>query len=284
MVKIIVNTTFRDFTGSENDKMQINFIKSLKRQTMQDFMLVVTIFDEVNVENIVQSMLGDQCFFIHDEMQGNYKFSLSKTFMNGVDYGLQNHADVILDCSSDIILQSNFLEIVANNCSAYFAGISHPNIFLNKTSAGKRMFEYGEINKGIDARFFSLDLFRDKHVYSLMKKYPSYDYGAGIEIQLCCIGIKYAKKCYNIFPESKVIKMENDRGVVSGVQNSFMREGYKRNLPTVMLFMQSEGILTGSGLSLVEINLKYKPTKKHFKYRLFFAKEYFNHKLKKQNA
>lgn len=277
MAKIIVNTTFRDFMGNENDKMQINFVKSLQKQTMQDFMLVVTIFNEANVENIIRSMLGKQCFFIHDEMKGNYKFSLSKTFMNGVDYGLQNHADIILDCSSDIILQSNFLEVVANNCTAYSAGISHPNIFMNRTSVGERMFEYGKINKGIDARYFSLDLFKDEHIHSLMNKYPSYDYGAGIEIQLCCIGIKYAKKCYNIFPESKVIKTENDRGDAMGVQNSFMREGFKRNLPTVLRFKQSEKILTDFGSDLVEINLKYKPTKKRLKYRLFFAKEYISH-------
>lgn len=30
MPRIIVNTTFRDFTGDMNDEMQINFLKSLK--------------------------------------------------------------------------------------------------------------------------------------------------------------------------------------------------------------------------------------------------------------
>lgn len=275
MAKIIVNTTFRDFTGNENDKMQINFIKSLKRQTTQDFMLVVTIFNEVNVEETVQSMMGNQCVFIYDEMNGNYKFSLSKTFMNGVDYGLQNNADIILDCSSDIILQSNFLEVVAKNCCENSAGICHPNIFFSKTSAGERVFEYGKISRGIDARYFSLDLFRNNHVYDLMKKYPSYNYGAGIEIQLCCIGIKYAKKHYNIFPESKVIKIENDRGGAKGVRNSFMREGHRRNMPTVMRFMKSERI-QAELLRLEIINKRYKPTKNCMQYRLFFADEYFN--------
>lgn len=276
MAKIIVNTTFRDFMGSANDKMQINFIKSLRRQTMQDFILVVTIFDETNVEKTVQSLLGDQCAFIYDEMKGNYKFSLSKTFMNGVDYGLQNHAEIILDCSSDIILQSNFLEVVANNCGEYSAGISHPNIFMNKTNTGERVLEYGKINMGIDARYFTLDLFRDKHVYNLMNKYPSYDYGAGIEMQLCYIGIKYAKKHYNIFPESKVIKIENDRGGARRVASSFIRAGRRRNMPTVRRFMESEKI-SDDYMSLTAINMKYRPTKRYLKYRLLFSKEYFNY-------
>lgn len=275
MSKIIVNTTFRDFKGNENDRMQINFLKSLQRQTMQDFMLVVTIFNEGNVEEIVQSMLGNQCVFIYDEMNGNYKFSLSKTFMNGVDYGLQNNADILLDCSSDIILQSNFLEVVAKNCCENSAGICHPNIFLNKTSAGKRVFEYGEISKGIDARYFSLDLFRNNHVYDLMNKYPSFDYGAGIEMQLCCIGIKYAKKRHNIFPESKVLKVENDRGGAKGVFDYLLREGVKRNIPTVKQFMKSEG-MPFDNVDLVGINKRYKPTKNWMQYRLFFADEYFN--------
>ena len=74
MAKIIVNTTFRDFTGGINDKMQINFIKSLKRQTMQDFILVVTIFGEHNVEDTIRPILGDKCTFIFDEMEGDYRF------------------------------------------------------------------------------------------------------------------------------------------------------------------------------------------------------------------
>ena len=279
MAKIIVNTTFREFTGSINDKMQINFIKSLKRQTMQDFMLVVTIFGEHSVEGIVRSMLGDKCTFIYDEMKGNYKFSLSKTFMNGVDYGLHNHSDIILDCSSDIILQRNFLEAVEKRCGKHEAGISHPNIFIEISETEKRTLKYGKLSQGVDARFFSLDIFRDRYVYNLMKKYPSYDYGAGIELQLCCIGIKYAKRCSNIFLESKVLKVENDRGGVSGKRNSFMREGIKRNTPTVKRFMKSEG-LSDDYRSLEKINELYIPTKAYFKYKLLFAKEILRYKFR----
>ena len=277
MAKIIVNTTFRDFTGGINDKMQLNFIKSLKRQTMQDFILVVTIFGEHNVEDTIRPMLGDKCIFIYDELEGNYRFSLSKTFMNGVDYGLKNYADILLDCSSDIILQRNFLEVVAKRCGKYEAGISHPNIFMEKTKTGELAFKCGKISKGIDIRYFSLDIFKDKHVYSLMKKFPSYDYGAGIEKQMCCIGIKYAKRCSNISMESKVLKVENDRGGASGKKNSFMREGEKRNTPTVIRFMKSEG-LSNDYMDLAKINESYIPTKDYLKYKLIFVREIIKYK------
>ena len=46
MPQIILSTTFRDFDKSMNDRMQMRFLHSLKSQTFQDFILVVTVFDE----------------------------------------------------------------------------------------------------------------------------------------------------------------------------------------------------------------------------------------------
>ena len=277
MARIIISTTFRDFEKNENGKMQLNFLKSLSKQTMKDFVLVVTVFNEKNVKRIVRKMLGSKCYFIDDTMEGNYKFSLSKTFMNAVDYGLKTEADIILDCSSDIVLQKNFLEKVDKRCSSCCAGISHPNIFCNGTG-----LEYGKISRGIDARFFSLDLFRNEHIYNLLNEFPSYDYGAGIETELCCIGIKYAKKCINIFPESKVLKIENVRdgkNSARGVISSFMREGTRRNIPIVLQFMKSEH-MKKDYRQLVEINKKYIPTKGRIRYWCFFIKEYWEYMMK----
>ena len=85
MPRVVVNTTFRDFTGDINDEMQIKFLKSLRRQTFQDYILVVSVFYEKRVETVVRSILGDRCTFIYDACEGNYRFSLSKTFKNGID-------------------------------------------------------------------------------------------------------------------------------------------------------------------------------------------------------
>lgn len=281
MAKIIVNTTFREFAGDKNDKMQIAFLRSLQRQTMQDFILVVSIFGEQKVAKTVRTILQEKCVFVYDNEYGKkYQFSLSKTFLNGVDYGLQHNAEILLDCSSDIILQKNFLEVMAKYCTSFSAGISHPNIFMQITKNGEKLFYPGKINRGIDARFFSLDIFKNEHVYGLLKKFPSYDYGAGIEKELCCIAIKYAKKRYNIFMESRVLKVENDRDGVTGKVTAFMREGNKRNIPTVIRFMESEN-LSSNYIYLAEINGKYRITRYVLLYHIFFAKELIQHRLGK---
>ena len=280
MPRIIVNTTFRDFTGDMNDEMQINFLKSLKRQTFQDYILVVSVFYEKQVETAVKAVLGDKCAFIYDSCEGNYRFSLSKAFKNGVDYGLQNGADILLDCSSDVILQKNFLEIIADRCHSLSAGISHPNIFLECSHEGQKSYTYGGISEGIDARFFSLDLFCWHEVYKLLDKFPSYDYASGIEMILCGIAIKYARKRYNIFEESKVIKIENDRGGKTNVSNSFMREGHKRNFPIVYRFLASVG-LSRKYSNLIELNRAYKITCRRLQYWHRFGAQYLQYVYRK---
>lgn len=280
MSQIIVSTTFRDFDGSSNDIMQKRFLYSLRRQTFQDFMLVVTIFEEKYVGEIAKAILGDRVSLVYDCGNKDYKFSLSKTFMNGVDYGLENHADILVDCSSDIILQSNFLEVVHKRIKTHTAGISHPNIFREKRQDGRVRYAYGSISRGIDVRFYALDLFQDRHVYEICNRFPSYDYGAGIETILCGIAIKYAHKRCNIFMESKVIKEENIRKGRIGSPTRFMREGAKRNIPRVKQFMQSEK-LEDKYIDLLEINREYRITKAKWMYCLWFGKEMILQRIEK---
>ena len=46
-----------------------------------------------------------------------------------VEYGIKNNYDILVDCSGDIVLQDNMLEIVSKHFSPMYSGISHPNIF-----------------------------------------------------------------------------------------------------------------------------------------------------------
>ena len=268
MPQIIISTTFRDFDKSMNDRMQMRFLHSLKSQTFQDFILVVTVFNEKKVEKVVKEILGDKAIIIYDHGCRKYKFSLSRTFMNGVDYGLENHALILIDCSSDVILQENFLEIVRKRTGTLAAGISHPNVFREKMSDGKKKYFYGSLNQGIDVRFYSLDLFQNIHVHNILNRFPSYDYGAGIEIILCGIAIKYATKRYNIFMESKVLKEENAREMQAGM----VIEGNNRNVPTSMRFIRSERI-SWKYAQLMELNRAYRVTKSAWLYWLWFGRE-----------
>lgn len=280
MPQIVISTTFRDFDGSPNDRMQMKFLYSLSRQTFQDFVLVVTVFNEKKVDRIVRKVLGNKATIIYDCGSDNYIFSLSKTFMNGVDYGLANHARILVDCSSDIILQDNFLEVVNKRIKKCTAGISHPNIFRERMCDGRIQYSYGKIGRGIDIRFYSLDLFQNKHVYDLLNRFPSYDYGAGIERILCGMAIKYAKGRYNIFMESKVLKEENNREGQIGVETEFMRKGAERNIPVTERFIRSEHI-PQKYICLLEMNRAYRVTKLAWMYQLWFGREIMDYYRKR---
>lgn len=131
MKNIIITTTFRDFKGNINDQMQIQFLKSLKKQTYQNYTLVVTLFHEKNVKKFVEKIIGEKVVFFNSIIDDKYRYSLSKVILNGITYGQENGADILIDCSGDIILQNNFLEIVNKNYSEMYSGISHPNIFFD---------------------------------------------------------------------------------------------------------------------------------------------------------
>lgn len=211
MKRIIITTTFRDFNGDVNDKMQMQFLRSLKRQTYRNYVLVVTLFGEKNVENVVRKVLGEKAVFVNSTVDDRYRYSPSKVVLNGIDYGKEKGADILIDCSGDIILQDNFLETVVNHYSELYSGISHPNIFWDVNDdfqvIGKRI---GECNRGIDIRFFDFKLLADKRVYRILRRYTFLDWG-GFEHFLAAICIRYSKQRINIFEESKVVKCENNR-------------------------------------------------------------------------
>lgn len=114
----------------------------------------------------------------------------------------------------------------------------------------------------------------------MLDKFPSYDYASGIEMILCGIAIKYARKRYNIFEESKVIKIENDRGGKTNVSNSFMREGHKRNFPIVYRFLDYVG-LSRKYSNLIELNRAYKITCRRLQYWHRFGAQYLQYVYRK---
>lgn len=273
MKKIIITTTFRDFNGNINDKMQIQFLKSLKRQTYQNYVLVVTLFREKNVEATVKKNLGEKAVFFYSKIDNKYRYSLSKVIINGIDYGKEKGADILVDCSGDIILQNNFLETVVNNYSRFYSGISHPNIFYDINDDFKVINKrVGECDRGIDIRFFDLNLMSDKSVYRILKKYTFWDWGR-FEHFLAAICMKYSKRMINIFNESKVIKFENDREV--GQESDECRKNAaQKNGRTLTEAAQELKVDTGRLFDLYYIHLQYSAPK--YSSRIYiFRKEFY---------
>lgn len=279
MKKIIITTTFRDFKGNINDKMQLQFLNSLTKQTYQNYVLVVTIFKEKNVERVVKKILGEKAVFYNSIIEDEYRYSLSKVLLNGIDYGKEIGADILIDCSGDIILQNNFLETVVNNYSELYSGISHPNIFFdvneNFEVIKKRL---GQCNRGIDIRFFDFKLLVDKNVYKYLQRYTFLDWG-GFEHFLTAICIKYSSKKINIFNESKVVKFENNREL-SNETEQFINRSSQRNQRLLMDAARAMNIDTDKIMDLYYIHLQYQDTKPFPGYYIlkkdFWIKKFFS--------
>jgi hypothetical protein len=275
MKKIIITTTFRDFKGNINDKMQLKFLYSLKNQTYQNYILVVTTFGEKRVESVLHKVMGEKVVIYESGKKADYRYSPVEVILNGIDYGKTNKADILLDCSGDIILQNNFLEVVENHYNSYFSGVCHPNIFYEIDDGFHVVNKFiGSCNKGIDIRFFDYQLMLQCE--NILKKYRLYDWG-GIELLLTGLCRNYAHEKINIFTETKVIKIENDRKAADE-NNDYIKKSVARNFQTLCRFAERMGISNTDLFDLYFIHNQYKVTKNKFRYALYFRKDYFDWK------
>lgn len=277
MKKIIVTTTFRDFKGNINDKMQLKFLYSLKKQVYQNFVLVVTTFGEKEVENVVRKIMGEKAVFYEARKQGDYRYSLSEVLLNGIEYGKTNPVDIIVDCSSDIILQENFLEIVESYYADYYSGICHPNIFYDINDkfeiVNKRI---GSCNEGIDIRFFDYKMMLECE--SILKKYYLTDWG-GFEHLLVGICKKRANDRINVFTETKIIKIENDRDAANET-NDYMKKSFARNQRALDWFARDMKINREDLFDLYYIHKQFKITQNAVGYAWHFKKDYIEWKYR----
>jgi hypothetical protein len=208
--EIIICTTFRDFNGSKNDLIQKKFVRSLKKQTYSNWRLVVTVFSEKNVEKELKKEKIDVIY--HKKPIKKHRFSFSEVLKNGIKH-LKKNKSIILWTTCDVILANNFLQEIINNYSPRFSGTSHPhklykNIIKKARLHGPRKIK---LDSGIDLMFFDGDLFLGKHsIQSIIGDYPNLDWGL-YEHFLAGVAKKYAKTKINLFPISKISKVENDR-------------------------------------------------------------------------
>ncbi len=286
MKKIVLTTTFRSFEGNKNDRLQQMFLKSLSRQTYQNFILVVTIFKEKNVEESVKEILGDKAVFIYTQISENYRYSPTKVVLNGVEYGIKNNYDILVDCSGDIVLQDNMLEIVSKHFSPMYSGISHPNIFGELDESFRfRDKCTGSCGRGIDLRFFDMQLLNSTECKERLETYALYDWG-GIEHLLFGISQPLSKRMINIFEESKVIKVENDRESANE-NNEYIQKSGERNRSVLKKLSDNIGMEYTDLLNLLYIHEQYKLTKNKIRNFWRFRKErkvYLEQRLKKREG
>lgn len=204
--KIIICTTFREFNGNDNDQIQRLFLKSVKEQTHQDYIMVVTIFREKGVPEALKEAGIKHTITYGDA--GTGKFVLSQVFKNATDAARQDPDSIVLWTTADTIYDPDYFAYLANIKDENFAGTSYPHVgyvgmddFHNRNN--KKYIWYG-----IDMLFFSSSSFLDERLQKAIDDYPNADWGY-FEFLLVAWGMVFAKKTINTWPVT-VARIDNN--------------------------------------------------------------------------
>lgn len=261
--KIFLCTTFRDFNGSFNDTLQINFLNSIKSQSYQNYMVVVTMFGETKVKDTVSKILGDKVVFF-DVGKKEYKYSLSEVFLNGYYEARKIENSILMWCTSDIVLDKNYFETMKNNYSESYAGLTHPNYYRSKKEEIQPAYNMGDLLCGIDALFFSVTMLDRSGAIAEIEKYRFYGWGI-FENFLACIGAENAQNRINTVNISNIYKTENDREV-EGESNKAIVVERGKNYYTFMQYLKDKRY-SYKYVFLLFCHNKYKVIKSNLQYR-----------------
>jgi len=280
-MKIYIAATFREFDGSENDKIQVLFLNSLKQQSFKNFELVATTFEENTVKNKLNSF--ELKTKIYEEKKNNYRFSLTKVLKNAISYAEENSENkdyFVIWTTCDIVFEDNFLDNIYkyNKLSKEKASIiSHPHlIHKNVNDLYNKKYVIHGPNDGIDYIGFSGKLIDENFKDDIIEYFYS-DWGV-FEHFLVAMAVKYNFKRYNIFELSKGNKIANDR-VVNNENEQYFRMSLNKNWPVFEKFLNDSN-LSKEYFSLAYCNLKFKTIGSRFsnlKYRIKYTRNYMGY-------
>jgi hypothetical protein len=224
--KIIVCTTFRDFTGSENDTIQKMFLESIENQTYKNYELVVTLFGEKNVEKELEKYNFKSRFY--NVTVDDCRYSLTQVLLNSFQENIDN--SIILWITCDIILDNNFFEQIVSKTKSNSIGTSHPHLIYSsikdfqKSNTSKRE----KLFSGFDLIFFDNSILNEKVIRKVIENYVYKDWGIFEHFLISLNELVPQCSMINLYDISKISKIENDRQLVSE-PNAFLTESHKKN-------------------------------------------------------
>ena len=222
MIKVVVCTTFRDFKGTDNDRIQLMFLDSLTKQTYQNYCLVTTTFGEKKVKKVVDSKLGEKSIVIDMQIPPSYRFSLTDVVLNAVQISKTiGERCIVVWCTCDIQLEPSFLQVLVDNYTSGFSGILHPNVvFSSYNDLLTNHNSMINIQGGIDLLFFDGEVLvkAEKDI----EMYRFYDWGF-FEFFMASIAMVYSSKRINIYCKQKIKKVLNDRNITEETKAYFQR-------------------------------------------------------------
>ncbi len=280
-LKTIVCTTFRDFKGTENDEIQRAFLKSLENQTYKNFEVVVTLFSEKKVKEEVGKFKFDS-YFYNSVVDIKHRYSLTKVLLNAIDHANKKmyYNYIILWTTCDVIYDYNFFETIIRYYNSNIIGTSHPHIifpslkdFENKKNKSISLFS------GFDVIYFDKEFLQIPEVKLSIEKYIFNDWGFFEFFLIALNEFSNTVRMINIYEESKVYKVENNR-FLTNESNEFFLNSYKLNFIIFNKFVTENKIVTDY-FDLTYCHLKFDLTINKFKHYFEFSNDIFKYVLRK---
>ena len=226
-IQILVGVTFRDFSGTDNDKIQKLFLESINNQTYVDWKLVVTVFNEKFVQQEVDKIVSNAVYYDNGPIDG-HKFSLTDVLANTINESKKVDMSVILWTTCDVIFEPNFFQKITDNYSKNFFAVSHPHItFSSIDDLGSNNYITSSINTGMDLIIMDGEIFKSAENFKIICKYKFYDWGI-FEHFLVGFSQLFQSQKINLFGISNISKIENDR-VVNNETNTWLLNCWLKN-------------------------------------------------------
>lgn len=266
MKTILVCTTFREFNGNSNDQIQRLFLKSLYNQEYKNWKLIVTVFNEKNVEKVLNELKIPHRIYYNPSNE--YKFSFTKVLLNGIksieDYG----KNVVLWTTCDVIFESNFFGNIISHFSELYCGTSHPHIRYSTIDKYKQnQHLHIDPTFGMDTLFFDADIFLDEKSKDMIKKYENKGWGL-YEHFLVGVGQLFSKMMINLWYENKIHKIINDPQADNKIKHNPIQPAHS-NRPVFSQFIKDQG-LSNKLFDLFYCHRQFKPTHKFNHYITFY--------------
>lgn len=219
--RIVVCTTFRSFDGSSNDRIQREFLRSLAAQTYSDLQLVVTLFGDAGVDEALRE--AGVPFATFEGTTGDYRFSLTDVFMNGIACADSNgpKSSILVWTTCDVVFPADLFAEIVRCFEPGDSGTSHPHRLaksFDDYAAGHvdDAYPYGRlspepVNEGMDFVYFDADLFGPgSPARAAVEEYRFVDWGL-FEHFLTGIARLYAERRLNLWATAPAVKIGNDR-------------------------------------------------------------------------
>ena len=272
--EIIVCTTLRDFQGSENDLIQLKFLNSLKSQEKVKVKLIITLFGEKNVQEVVEGIFPDAVFY--EGSHGDYRYSLTQVINNSIDY-IKNNVKKDLPIfwtTCDVIYEKDFIL----KCIPYLEGksivTSHPHKIRNLDDDNNNCIISG-LSSGFDMLIFSSYFIDDIKFREAHNRYVFKDWGVYEHFLISLSKLVPDSKMFNIYEESVISKIENDRQLTNE-PSQFLISSHKKNTKIFNEFL-SDHSLTKRFFNLTYCHLKFKITKNSTGHYIRFLRDLYNY-------